>query len=86
MSWRKIEVDGIVWEYRMGTGNAVIRSTKITPVFKFIVNYSTLTGRSWDIIERGQRKKTSDGMVTPKHIADYIRKHHGMKRNCFAKE
>jgi hypothetical protein len=69
---RRIEVDGVTWRYRFGCDNVVIvlRNGK-----KVIVNYSTLTGRTPDLIERGQWKGTSDGMVTPEHVRHYIRKH-----------
>ncbi len=69
MSWRKMVIDEATWEYMFGTGNAVIKSPT---GIKTVVNYSVLTGRSWDILERGQHKKTSDGMVKPKHIKAYI--------------
>lgn len=72
MTWRKIHIDEEVWEYQLGKGNAVIKSSDNK---KTVVDYSKLTGRSWGIIERGQRKKTSDGMVTPKHIKEYIQKY-----------
>ena len=72
MSWRKLAIGEAVWEYQLGKGNAVIKSPDNK---KTVVAYTKLTGRSWDILERGQYKKTSDGMVTPKHIKDYIQKH-----------
>ena len=70
MSLRKINVDGAVWEYRIGKGAAVL----VAPDGKkAVVGLDKLTGRSWDTLERGQWKRTSDGMVTPKDVAAYIR-------------
>lgn len=28
----------------------------------------TVTGRSWDVFERGQQKRTSDGAITPEQV------------------
>lgn len=72
MSWRKLHINDQVWEYHCGHNYVVVKSPESK---KEVIDYSTLTGRSWDIIERGMRKKTSDGMITPKHIKDYIEKH-----------
>lgn len=69
MSWRKMIIGDQTWEYQFGKGNAVIKSPEGK---KTVVDYSKLTGKSWDIIERGQRKKTSDGEVTPQHVKNYI--------------
>lgn len=69
MSWRKLTIEDKVWEYQLGKGNAVIKSPDNK---KTVVDYVKLTGRSWDTLERGQYKKTSDGMVTPQHIKSYI--------------
>jgi hypothetical protein len=69
---RSVEVGGATWSYRLGRGNAVI----VLPTGKkLVVRYADLTGRSPDIIERGQWKGTSDGMVTPEHVRRYIRRH-----------
>ncbi len=72
MSWRKIHLDNEVWEYQIGRTNVVIKSPASK---KIVVGFCKLTGRSWDIIERGQWKKTTDGMVTPKDVRIYIQKH-----------
>jgi hypothetical protein len=70
---RKIDVDGEEWEFSTGKGNAVIKNPRTGK--KAIVDYSILTGRTWNVLERGQWKKTIDGMVTPGHVSGYIRKH-----------
>jgi len=73
MSWRKVKVniDEQVYEYMLGKQNAVIKIGDK----KKIVDYQMLTGISWNVFERGQWKKTRDGMVTPKHVINYIQNH-----------
>lgn len=63
---RKIVVDGIEHTYRIGRSNAVVDGK--------IVRLDKLTGRDWATIERGQRKRTTDGMVTPADVERWIRK------------
>ncbi len=69
MSWRKMVIDEATWEYMCGTGNAVIKSPT---GIKTVVDYSILTGRSWDTLDDGRRDGSSYGMVKPKHIKAYI--------------
>jgi len=69
---RKVDVDGEVWSCRLGRSHAVI----VSPGgHKSVVDFSTLTGRSWDTLERGQWKGMRDGMVVPDHVRTYVRKH-----------
>lgn len=42
---------------------------------KYVVTNPAIKGVSPDTFERGQRKKTSDGMVTPKEVCDWIEDH-----------
>lgn len=35
---------------------------------------SKVTGRSWEVIEKGQLKKTSDGKITPSDVRSWIQK------------
>ena len=70
--WRTMQVSGKKWRYRFGLGNAVIRGTDGKST---VVGYEDLTGRSSAVIERGQWKKTTDGMVKPGHVRGWIRKH-----------
>lgn len=70
---RKVHVGGEVWEFQTGKGNAVIRNPRTGK--KTIVDYAKLTGRDWNTIERGQWKRTTDGMVTPADVKAYIGKY-----------
>lgn len=71
MSMRKIKVRGETWNYKVGMYHVVLESPS---GLRYAVEYTTLTGRSWDVIERGKRKGTSDGSITPKNIREYINK------------
>lgn len=69
MGWRKIVVEEQEFRWRVGSGcTAVITDGNKS----HSVDGPALTGRSWDTIERGQNKKTSDGMILPSHIAKWI--------------
>lgn len=70
MSKRAITVDGVRYEYTIGRG--AVRITDVDGK-SVAVDLTDATGRTWDVIERGQRKKTSDGMVTPSDIERTIR-------------
>jgi hypothetical protein len=59
------------FRYRFGVTSVVI----VIGDKKRVIDYSTLTGRSWDTLERGQHKRTSDGMVTPDDVREYIEQH-----------
>jgi hypothetical protein len=69
MSKRTFTVDGRKWTCEFGRGNVSIRAED---GHRVVVDYHKLTGRSWDVIERGQWKKTSDGMITPACVKRYI--------------
>ena len=67
--YRTMVVNGETWRYRIGKNYCNI----CAPNGKsFSVDLSRLTGRDWDTLERGQYKRTQDGMVYPSHIRDYI--------------
>jgi len=70
MSRRVIVIRDEKWICDFGRGAVGIRS----PIdgHRTIVGYSELTGRSWNVLERGQWKKTRDGMVCPGHVRRYI--------------
>lgn len=72
MSKRIVNIDGQEWEVTIGKSNTKIRSPKNKST---IVDHSKLTGKPWSTIERGQWKRTSDGMITPKDVETYIRKY-----------
>lgn len=67
---RKVHIGTEVWEYRLGKGSAVIFHPN---GYKTVVDYSQLTGKSWDDIERGHWKKYFS--VTPRDVAAYIEAH-----------
>jgi len=69
MSWRNMVIGEQTWQFRFGAQSVVIKSPEGKST---IVDYSKLTGKSWGIIERGQYKKTEDGMVTPRFVRKYI--------------
>ncbi len=66
---RKITVGQKTYVWKVGKSNVVIRSPEGKST---VVNLSTILGKSWDIIERGQYKGTDDGTVMPKHVRIYI--------------
>ena len=70
---RKITVNGVEHQFKIGGTMAVIRF----PDGKSEqVELSALANKPYDIIERGRRKRTSDGMITPKMVAGYITRHY----------
>jgi hypothetical protein len=68
---RALDVDGQQWWFRVGHGAIEIWPPDGT---KHVTDMCKVTGRDWDTIERGQWKKTEDGMVKPGHVRGYIRK------------
>lgn len=66
MNWRKIRIGSQEWSYSIGTTYAVINGPGIP---KDTIALVLLTGHD---VERGRHKKSSEGMVTPKHIRRYI--------------
>ena len=67
---RKIVVDGQNWQFMIGRSFVKV----VSPSGQgYVANHSEVTGRSWDTLERGIWKKTSDGMVTPANIEVFIR-------------
>ena len=65
---RKIIVDGQEFHYIIGESRMVLES----PTGKSIVPLSVF--RDYYTLEKGRWKKTSDGMITPKDVAAYIKK------------
>lgn len=67
---RKLHIDGVEYLY-------VIKGHGVHYYFedkKVVANHAEVTGRSWDIIERGQWKKTTDGMVKPSDCKAFLEK------------
>lgn len=70
---RRVLIGEEAWGYHIGRGSAVIQSPKTGK--KTIVYLTRLTGRDVNTFERGQYKGTSDGMVTPAHVRNFILAH-----------
>jgi hypothetical protein len=66
--WRKCRAGAVIWDYNDN---------------KYIAQLYDLTGLGWHEFERGQWKKTVDGMIMPIHIAAWIIEHlqDGKKRD-----
>lgn len=65
---RRLHIDDVEYLY-------VIKGSKVQfflPDRKIIATLVEVSGKSWDILERGQWKKTSDGWVTPQHCKDFL--------------
>ena len=71
MKGRTITVGGTKYVWRVGRGTTVIRLKETNAHFAKVSNHRLL-GVTPDTYARGQWKRTSDGMVTPKHIAESI--------------
>lgn len=67
---RKIVVPGPEhWTYKVFLSCTLLFDPKGK---KYVVPTTHMTGRDWNTLERGQWKKTDDGWVTPRHIAEFI--------------
>lgn len=65
---RTLHIEGVEYKYTIkGHGVQYFLDDK-----KVVASFPAVTGRSWNIIERGQHKKTSDGMITPKHCKAFL--------------
>lgn len=67
--WRKIHINNEVFLYKIGKGYVSIKLNNGKTIYPNLVE---VTSKSWDVLERGQWKKTSDGYVLPSHIKDYL--------------
>ncbi len=68
MSWRSIEVDGTTWRYRVGRQHVKFRGPRT-----FFKSIAEVKGVGPGDVDRGKWKKTSDGMLRPSEIANYLR-------------
>lgn len=68
-SGRKLTVNGILWKWKTGKGGNIVAMSEAGRRIQSFANQ--VTGRDF---ERGQRKKTQDGMITPKDVAEWIKK------------
>jgi len=66
---RPIAISEEVWYYQVGGCHCVFWNPQGK---KFIEKTNIVAGRSFDVLEKGQWRKTSDGMITPKDISKYI--------------
>jgi hypothetical protein len=68
-SWRKIDVHGEAYEYRVGKSNLQLRRPGKKPWY-----YPLDVVKKLDFvtIHRGRFKGTSDGMITPKDVVNFI--------------
>lgn len=71
-AWRHVHLDdGAVWDYRIGSGTAVLRSPEGE---KKVVPLHEIKGIAANLVERGRWKGTSDGMILPSEVKTYIQK------------
>jgi hypothetical protein len=70
---RAIDVDGQRWWFFVGRGHGLLIWSPSGE--KHLTSWSGVTGLDPDTIDRGQWKKTTDGMVKPGQVRGYIRKH-----------
>lgn len=74
MGDRTLRIGAEVFKFRIGKKHVVIKPPEgyLQKGDRMVVDFSTLTGEPWHVIERGQSKRTSDGMITPGKIRAYI--------------
>jgi len=70
-SWRTVNVAGVAYRWRYGRGTIEVRHGRDV-VLRVADN--VLRGNTPDLFERGQRKGTSDGYVTPAMVRTAITK------------
>ena len=69
---RMIVIEGETWYYQIGGFSCAFWNPEGK---KYVNRTNIVANRSWDVLERGEYKKTSDGMITPKDIRKYIQEH-----------
>ena len=65
---RTLHIDGVEYRYAI-KGSQVLF---FLPDRKVVADLSEVSGKRWDLLERGQWKGTSDGHVTPRHCRDFL--------------
>ena len=65
---RRLHIDGVEYLYKI-TGFIVLFYLEGR---KVVTDISAVSRKSWDLIERGQWKMTSDGHVTPAHCKEFL--------------
>ncbi len=71
MAWRKLHIDGDKWTYKVGNSWVVIRGPNGE---RFQPSCCTIKGGSPHDYERGQWKRTSDGMILPSEVKAFVAK------------
>lgn len=69
---RKIHFPDETYEYLIYRGDTIVVWDPQGK--KHITNSSVVTGRSWDVLERGHHKRTCDAWIQPHHIKAWIEK------------
>ena len=73
MNWRRIVVDGCTWLYHVGRSNVAFRGPRT-----FVATVGEVKGLGdSDLVERGRRKVSSDGMICPADIAAFLKSREG---------
>lgn len=68
--WRTVHIDGRAWRYRIRYSIKIIPPEGFGP--PIITDICEVTGRTPNMVERGQWKKTRDGMCTPRHVKTWL--------------
>lgn len=68
--WRTLVTPQGEFEWRYGGRGVIVRQGDV----KHNVHVTEVTGLQWDDVERGQWKRTSDGMITPGQVRAWIDK------------
>jgi hypothetical protein len=75
---RKLHLDnGKVVEYKVGKTYVVF---KFTPTNRLVVTVDEIKGLRQGLVDRGRRKKTSDGQITPRELKTFISVHMGLEQ------
>lgn len=72
-SLRTVHIGGEAWRYRIGGSHAeIFRPDADLRGERIKANFADIKNLDWNSIEKGQRKGTRDGMVTPGDMKWYI--------------
>lgn len=72
MHWRKIVVDEVEYRWAGGDAYVVVQDSNGKRVCGAdVCEVKGITAEAWEV---GHWKGTSDGMITPSEVADFIRK------------
>lgn len=65
---RRLHIDGVEYLYSI-TGSKVLFFLEGR---KIVADFTEVTGRTLDVLERGEWKRTCDGMVTPRDCKAFL--------------